>query len=343
MVPYAIEQIAGVIEALGPPSGESRDAYTLADRRLHLALGPNDQIELFLEGARESFGTAAIGRSLEWGEYEDLNTSRSFPALVVRTGTHASQARLLAHLSYEALRLVTEQPGISNSELLTQLYPFLALVLRRKTLDVNQQMGLVAELLLLIELLNFAASQRPRIDSRSALACWTGWDSASRDFAGRGVAVEAKATRREARRHRIRPMYQLLPSAGEHVFVYSVGLRPDRSRDFRMITVIDRVLERLEGDLHPVFLEAVGHYAGVGYDPALRPQYELEPGFLQTQGPALIRVDHVPDILRPDSFVGGEPPSRVQDLEYDVTLDGLPAATAREREQLFLDLLRSPR
>jgi hypothetical protein len=136
-------------------------------------------------------------------------------------------------------------------------------------------------------------------------------------------------------------MYQLLPADGdnERVYVFSVGINVDRSRDYRLITAVDRVLERVAGENREALLTGLRHYAGVGFDESYRRQYELEPGFLVTQPPALIRVDQLRDILRPDSFMGGTVPGRVSALQYVADLDGLPAVSATERVQVLDALL----
>ena len=223
------------------------------------------------------------------------------------------------------------------------LAPYLGLVLDRELLSVEQQLGLLGELLFMLELMNRA--NEIGVAAGLAFRAWTGWDSASRDFAGAGVAVEAKVTRSDGRSHWIHPMYQLLPAAGEceRVYVFSVGIRLDRSRDFRLITAIDRVLDRVAGEDREDLLQELSHYAGVGFDGSHRRQYELEPGFLITQPPVLMRVDELSNILRPESFTGGTVPGRVSDLRYVVDLDGVPLASPRERLDVMDALLGGPR
>ena len=340
---HLIESLAREISRLEPCSGESRQAYTVAKARIHLARGPRDTIELFVEGDRASFGLAAVGHSLEWGTFYDLKGSRNFPALVVRTQDGDSAVRLMAHLAYEAARLVEHNPHVTNSELLEQLTPFISLVIQRSILSVQYQMGLTSELMLLLELLNFAERQDPPLDQRLALAAWKGWDSASRDFSGIGVAVEVKATSHDSRRHSVHPMRQLLPDPSrpdERVYIYSVGLRPDRSNSFRVLTAFDRVFARLDSDAQHEFAEKLGRYGGFGFHIELRSHYELDPGFSLVHAAALFRVDNVPDILRPESFVGGAPPSRAKRIRYDLLLEGLRPAPPQERDTVFRQLLQ---
>jgi hypothetical protein len=164
---------------------------------------------------------------------------------------------------------------------------------------------------------------------------------ASRDFKGGGIAVEVKATGAPARQHWVHPMCQLLPepNSGERVFVCSMGLRVDRSRSYRLTSAIERILESLPADSHEQFWNRLGHYGGKGFDKSQWRQYELEPGFLVTQPPALFRVDELKDILRPESFDGGRPPARIVDMRYLLSLEGLTPVSQIQREVILRDLV----
>lgn len=341
-MPVTIESLAHQIAHLEQCSGQNRHAYTVVPNRVHLARGPHDTIELFLEGENVSFGAAAIGRSLEWGRFHDLNSGRDLSAVVLRIQEGATAVRLMAHIAYEAAKILERQSATPNSELLEQLNPFIAWVIQRTLLTTQQQMGLTGELLLLTELLNFVEQQAPPADKRLVLEAWKGWDSASRDFTGDGVAVEVKSTGEDTRRHTVHPIEQVLADPqrpGERVYVYSVGLRPDRSSSFRLLTAYRRAASCLTGDALQTFNDQLRHYGGSGFDPRLSAAYDLEIGFTLTHHGALFRTDNVPDLLRPESFVGGAPPSRAKRIRYQLVVEGLPVCRAAERDVVFLNLI----
>ena len=337
--PDGVEQLVSKIGALKSARGEERWALTLFPGRLHVARNVHGCIELFLEGARGSFAQGAIGRGLDHGMYRDLS-GRQFPALVVRSASGQEWERPMAHLAYEALQAISQDKAITNEDLLAMIGPYLNLVIETDLLSIEQQVGLTAELLFLESLLTEAA--RNGISSRRVLRCWTGWDSATRDFKSGDVAVEVKATGKAARQHWVHPMYQLLPEPGsaEKVYIYSVGLRVDRSRDFRLSNVIERVFESLPDDMHATFVQHLGDYGGCGYNVADRHQYELEPGLLATFPPGLYRVDTLQDIMRPDVYVAGRLPNRVIDVRYLVDLEGLQPIGQAQREALLLQMLK---
>lgn len=337
-----IESLALEVSQLESWDGSGRHALTIARERLHLARGPNDCIELFIEGPRASFGYTAIGKCLEWGEFHDRNARRQFSALVIRALDSATAVRLMAHVAYEALQLLAGKSEITNSDLLSRLQPFVSLVIDRSILTIESQMGLVGELMLINELLNFADAHVPRIDPTVVLSTWKGWDLAGRDFLGGKVAIEVKTTARTARQHTINAMSQLLSDVSrtdERVYVYSVGLRPDRSSSFRLMAAFDRVLVRLDGSARNQFVECSRKYGSLGLDSALRGYYDLEPGFVITHSPAIFQTDNSNEILRPNSFVGGVPPNRVSRIRYDFALEGLAAATEAERSEVYAELL----
>ena len=134
-------------------------------------------------------------------------------------------------------------------------------------------------------------------------------------------------------------MYQLLADPEgepEEVYVSSVGLQTDRSRSFKLLTLIDRVLDRLSGVAADILVKNLAAYGGrQGFNLSQRRQYELEPGFLVTLVPTLYRVDSLRDILRPESFEGGTPPDRVSDIRYRVNLEGVPPTSDMERRRVL--------
>jgi len=337
--PRTVETLAADILSLPTAVGDQRNALTLWSCRLHLARNSDDYVELFIEGPRESFAHSPIGRGLEFGSFREVRADREFPALVIRSGPGEVWTRPMAHVSYEALQAIARNPGISNEGLVEAIGPYLGLVIERQLLSTEQQLGLTGELIFLFEVLKAASALG--ISSQTALSRWTGWDSASRDFKGGAVAVEVKTTGSIARHHWVHPLYQLLsePGTNEHVFVYSVGLRVDRSRSYRLTTAIERILECLPNDATRVFLHQLSQYVGVGFNMGLWHQYELEPGFYVAQPPTLYRVDQLADIIRPESFVQADVPARVLDLRYRVELEGLPGVSQQAREVLLRELL----
>lgn len=332
-----LESLTTAIQGLRDAKGETRDALTIHATRLHIARGPERHIELFIEGDRESFGQVVVGHALEFGTYRELRGDREFSAVVVRAGSDDAWIRPMAHIAYEARHYLRANPVASNEHLLGHLTPYLEIVSDRDILSIDQQTGLAAELLFLDSVLN--AAEEFGSTPEAAISSWTGWDSASRDFKGAGIAVEVKASRSSKRVHWVHPMYQLLADpAGEpeKVYVSSIGLQTDRSRPFKLLTVIDRLFQRLSGVAADNLAETLASYGGEhGFNLSRRRQYELEPGFLVTLSPTLYRVDSLCDILRPESFEGGAPPDRVSSIRYRVNLEGVPPASAAERRHVM--------
>ena len=342
---FSIEGLAATIVTLEPCEGESRHAVTLFDGRLHVARGPKDDFEVFIEGSRGSFGVTVVGRCLEWGSFHDAKVSRQFQAIVIRAPKDQESLRLMAHLAYEAAQTLEQNPAISNAVLLARIQPFISLIIHRSILSVEQQMGLTAELLLLGELLGFARDADPPVESMVAVESWKGAQPGLRDFFGCGIGIEVKATARPNREHTINSLEQLLPSkkAPEAaIYMYSVGLRPDPSQPFRLLEAVSRVRERLSGVARARLAEQLSQYGGVGFEPSMAQHYELEPGFSLVHEPQLFRVDDCPDILRPASFVGGAPPPRVGHIHYDFSLEGMRPVLGAERLEVYRRLLCGP-
>src|SRR5207247_1645832 len=113
---------------------------------LHLARNADDCIELFIEGALESFAQSAVGHGLEFGRFREMRNAREFSALVIRSGPGASWVRPMAHLAYEAVQAVHHDPEITNEALLRTLGPFLRLAIAKELLSTEHQVGLTGEL-----------------------------------------------------------------------------------------------------------------------------------------------------------------------------------------------------
>ena len=179
---------------------------TLWPERLRLARTSDDCIELFIEGPLESFAQSVIGQGLEFGRYREIRDAREFSALVVRSGPGEGWLRPMAHLTYEAVQAIHQDPDITNESLLVAVGPFLRLVVGKEVLSTEHQVGLTGELIFLQEVLNAASALG--VAGGIALSRWTGWDMASRDFKGGRIAVEVKATGGSARHHWVHPMYR---------------------------------------------------------------------------------------------------------------------------------------
>lgn len=337
----AIEALFAQLEGLQRSTGEERLATSLVPGRLYVARS-GEFLELFIEGPRDSFGQMLGARHFRWGEFRDLDSGRTVPALVLKVKHGATGARLLSHVTYEVMAALERDPEITNSVLLQAIAPFLSLLLEAVVLSIEEQMGLMGELLLLQELLNLAVSQAPAVPVSRVLECWHGWQPAGRDYSGSGIAVECKATAADVRVHTLAGMYQVLPdvnAAEERVYVFSVGLRSDPSSPFRLIEQVERIEAAIPSAEHASFRSRLRQYAGKGFDLALREQYSLCAGFRQTFDGVLFRTDILDGVLRPSSFVGGTPPSRTLRISYDLSLEGAVPAGRVERDGVLRRLL----
>ena len=328
-----------MLENLDSASGGDRRAETLIQNRLHLTRGSDSEFELFFEGEKESFGNQRIGRMFSWGIYHDLNTNRNISALVVSASNRSGNSRLLAHVAYESKRILTENPSIDNESLLFEISPFLSLIVQTHVMPVSKQMGLTGELILMEQLLNFATTKR--IHHSRVLNAWKGYDSSDRDYYANGIAIEVKASGSRNRVHMISSIEQLLLSQEpkeERLYVYSVGLSSDASRDYRLVTQIDNVERLLDPALHDTFYEFLENYCGEGYYRDLRDRYNLEPGFTIYPTGGLIQIDDDVDILRYSSFVSGTLPRDVETVNYKARFDD-PNMSREQIENIYTKLL----
>jgi hypothetical protein len=231
-----------------------------------------------------------------------------------------------------------DDPALSNTALVERLRPFLALVLQTALLSERQQTGLMAELLFLHGLLS-RVQGNPE-GQRRAVSAWVGPTGSRRDFFAEGVAVEVKASA-SGTQHDV-GMAQLLPSDEEledHVYLGSVRLQRDRSAPLKLPEQVRRVEEALDADAGvQVLREKLAAYGECGYDASLASQYRLEPGYF-AEMPKLRRIDASTPILRPSSFLNGQPPEAVSGIRYTLDVSAIAPLTREQEDQVFFALV----
>jgi hypothetical protein len=334
-----LESLVRILDALDVASGGDRRAHTLVENRLHLTRGSDSEFELFIEGEMDSFGEQMSGSLFSWGNYHDLTTNRNISALVISADNRSGHSRLLAHIAYESQRILTENPEIDNESLLFGIGPFLSLIIQSQVLSVAKQMGLTGELILMEDLLIFA-TQRGLHHSR-VLNAWRGYENSERDYYANGIAIEVKASGSRNRVHKISSIEQLLLSdepEEEHLCVYSIGLSPDTSRSYKLITQIDNVERVLNPLLHDDFYDYLAQYCGEGYHRNLRDRYNLETGFTISPPAGMIRIDDTVDILRYSNFTTGRLPNDVEGVTYKARFSD-PDISRTEVEELYSIML----
>jgi len=334
-----LEALVRILDELPDAIRGGRRAHTLVPNRLHLTRGDDSEFELFIEGERDSFGEQMIGSMFYWGNYHDLNTNRDISALVISADNRSGHSRLLAHVAYESERILSEDPTIDNESLLFAISPFLSLILQSQVMSIAKQMGLTAELILMEQLLNFATGRG--IHHSRVLNAWKGYDSADRDYYANGIAIEVKASGSRNRVHMISSIEQLLLSEEpkeEQLFVYSIGLSSDTSRDYKLVTQIDNVERILNPMMHDDFYDFLAGYCGEGYHKNLRDRYNLETGFSISPPGGLIAIDDNVDILRYTSFLSGRLPRDVDSVNYKAIFSD-PDFSREEVESVFSMML----
>ena len=334
-----LESLVRILDGLDVASGGDRRAHTLVDNRLHLTRGSNSEFELFIEGEMASFGDQMKGSLFSWGNYHDITTNRNISALVISADNRSGHSRLLAHIAYESQRILTENPDIDNESLLFEIGPFLSLIIQSQVLSVAKQMGLTGELILMEDLLNFATERG--IHHSRVLTAWKGYENSERDYYANRIAIEVKASGSRNRVHKISSIEQLLLSdepKEEQLYVYSIGLSPDSSRPYKLITQIDNVERVLNPSLHDDFYDYLAQYCGEGYHRNLRDRYNLETGFTISPPAGLIRIDDSVDILRYSSFATGRLPNDVEGINYKARFND-PDISRTEVEELYSIML----
>ena len=331
----SIEEISATFDALEPSDGYRWQVAALVEGRLYLSRGSGGEYALFLEGARESFGSLPPLAGIDHSpNVIALPGDRQFPALRVASSDPVHGNRVMAHISYELASRLTQDPSVENATLVAQVgWVFPLLGGNEGLLTPEKQRGLVGECLLLRQLLVMA--RQAELSPSTALERWWGHASARRDFAASNIAIEVKTTGLNTRQHHISTLEQLEPeSPSEEVYVYSVGIKTDPTAQKKLPHFVADVEAQLVTHDGREDLEAIGRFrvqlTAYGFDKRHEGYYLAAPGFLKPHLAPELFAEKDLDRLRLTSFVGGSLPSMVASVSYvlDIRADPLPASEA---------------
>ncbi len=322
----AVETFVRMLSELATPHATSPTAIELVPDRLLIAVNSADEPELYVLGERATFGASLLSRVLSWDLFAIDGVDEPVPSLVVRTVPGSGGRRVMAHIAYEAFRLVND--GITNHELLERLNPFLLLAQSKQLLAALEQTGLVGELLVLELLLGACADASSQ---ERALASWVGPLGAQHDFFRNGMVIEVKTGPGSAHRVGYR---QLLPGPNERLYLASPRVRRDASAQLKLPDLVQRVLEGLQTDGLRTALNGRLEKYGSGYYSDLAEHYRMEHGF-DVGDIELRQITLDRPILTPASFSPGHPPPTVSDIRYQLDVTGIPTLSAGESQAVL--------
>jgi hypothetical protein len=304
-----------------------RPIPSLGDSRLLLSRGADQEYCLFLKGPLASFGRLPFLPCLEFRqEAVDADSGETFPALKITAPRFTQGNAAVAHVLYELIRLMTEDPSIDNNSLLSRVSWILQILgSQNGPMSDTKQRGLVAELILLLELL-----RQVRHRGLSPDRVIDKWVDGRRDFVGNGVAIEVKSTASVTRRHHISSIDQLdVDPDVETVFLYSVGLRHDPGTQKRLPDYVGAVEAELVQDGGEPLLDARETFesklASHGYEPKHGGLYASGDGIRQSPSlpPRLFNVEEL-ERMTIDDFKNGELPTGVVSVSYELEISSEP-------------------
>lgn len=310
---------------------------SLGTSRILLSRGPSEEYCLFIKGPLTSFGHIPLLASIEHRE-DAMNavTGERFPALRIFAPNIPQGNTVVAHIVYEFIRQIGEDPEVDNASLILRVNWMLQLLGRQGApMSPENQRGLAAECLLLSQLLS-----RGRELGVGPEAVIDKWVRGRRDFFGGGISVEVKATAHNVRRHHISSLGQLdKDDDSEKVFIYSVGLRHDSSTSKCLADYIRAIEEQLitpNGNPLPAAREAFeAKLASAGYDSSHEGVYRSGDGILQNTvlPPRLFPVEDL-DRLTISSFKNDQLPIGVASVSYDIEIFSEPLSFSAMNEIL---------
>jgi hypothetical protein len=175
-------------------------------------------------------------------------------------------------------------------------------------------------------------------ERQEAIESWCGPASALRDFHNHGLSVEVK-TSSSGTRHHV-SMDQLALSADEVTLILcSVRARRDASAPLKLPDKVKRIEEVLADDeLVALLRRRLASYGSVGYEPDNHRLYELQDGFF-VERTALREITDSTPILRPSSFLPGQPPPNVTAIRYVIDVGSIPTLPMDAKRRVISTLL----
>jgi hypothetical protein len=338
-----IESLVGLFDSIAPARGDHWNIKTLVPERLHLTKSDEGLFAVFVEGAKESFGSLPSQLAVEYSDSViALPERRRVSAMRINAGNEPHANRVIAHIAYELNWALQKSPAPDNRSLVSGIGWLLSLIASSGSImSVELQKGLVGECMLLRWIV--LHGQRRGKTNVSCLQAWHGHDRAKRDFFAKGVAIEAKATGNATRLHHISSLDQLAPQeAGESVYLFSVGIRQDASAPRKLPQYLEDVESLLVDQSGNPDALALAHFRkqlkAYGFDWADRSIYERQHGFLAPHlPPALFRETDLRRLTESD-FVEGKLPETVRSLSYDLEIVA-PTLSNEEIEAVLDELL----
>jgi hypothetical protein len=208
-----------------------------------------------------------------------------------------------------------------------------ASLLRRKPImSEEKQIGLMGELWLLDRV---GRSRGWRV----AGDAWRGPESEEHDFTLATSDVEVKTTRSEVRLHRIGTLTQLVPKPGRPLFVLSIQLTGTArtAASLSLPRMVERSLTKARGAGKASAATIRERVEGYGWNDDHARHYGQE--WELRSPPALIEVDGRFPAIVPGTLkaLGREQRNRIDQVVYDVKLDGLGVLEGSEQFSAIID------
>jgi hypothetical protein len=300
---------------------------------------------IFVEGPRESFGLLPRLAGQHHSEaVTDEESGRTFPALRLSSPTTPHANRSMAHVAYELAQKIEARPTITNEELFAEIGWVLVLLGSQHGLMApERQEGLAGECFLLRTLLR--VGRKNGVAPLAILERWWGHDTAKRDFAAQGIAIEVKTTGRDQRIHQVNDMRQLDPQdESEALYVYSLGLKFDPTGPLKLPAIVQNVVAQLvhddgtpDAEARALFKSQLGQY---GYQEDHEEFYNASPGFLAPHLEGRLYEESTLPRLRLTDFVGSVLPNGVRGVGYLLEITSEPLAPDVETS-LLVEFLKA--
>ena len=228
---------------------------------------------------------------------------------------------IFSHLIVDILKEIQKDPSNVNKTCLDLIYKWRQFfnLLGRRVLSLTLVVGLIGELYYLEKLVK---------RNGNLIQYWSGPDKSRHDFLYKNIALEIKTTTlTKGRFFSIHGVKQLLSPIDGELYICTLVLEKVNSEGITLTDLVEKILS------YPINTsEFLSKLLQIGYDYNMKDEYEDDKFKIVENESFIYKVDEVFPKIVPNTFLEGNLPNFVIDIEYVIDLSGEPPKPLNEEE-----------
>jgi len=229
---------------------------------------------------------------------------------------------IFSHLIVDILKEIQKKPSDINKTCLDLIFKWRQFfkLIGKRILPLNLIVGLIGELYYLEKLIK---------RNGNLLQYWSGPDKSRYDFLYKNIALEVKTTTiSKGRLFSIHGVKQLLNPENGELYLCTLTLERVRSDGITLTDLVNKILS------YPINTsQFLSKLLQLGYDYNRKEEYENDKFKIAEDEAFIYKVDEAFPKIVPNTFLEGDLPNLVIDIDYLIDLSGEPPTPLNENEE----------